>query len=488
MGNNEEYVLAEPDASSMIETFRSIGYSLDAAVADIVDNSISAGARSIWIDFHWAGSGTVLSIMDDGRGMTSDGIIAAMRPGSINPLAERSGDDLGRFGLGLKTASFSQCRKFCVRSKKNGDLPAFWAWDMDHVRMVKKWQLVRKCPDTSFSDGRFARLEQGSEVLWWDLDRLVQGAAEDDMKSKDHFIAAMKRVKEHLRMVFQRFLDDGLSIFMRDMKVEPWDPFMIGYKGLQSRPEQHLDKGQVSLKGFVLPHRSMLNPEDYDAGKGPKGSWSAQQGFYVYRNRRLLVAGDWLGLFRREIHYDLCRIRIDLPNYLDHEWQIDVKKSVARPPSLLRDELMAFAKDVRAQALEVYRHRGRVIRGRLPVQEFHPLWEEKVKLGKRFYRINRDHPLVKEMLASCGPATKKVQDVLQMLEEMVPVPLMTLRENENEQPLGMPYESTGNKAVRDAMQLMYDNLVAEGVPADMAKARIAGIEPFNLYSEYLEDL
>ncbi|NTV98324.1 MAG: ATP-binding protein [Chlorobiaceae bacterium] len=489
MNNTENhYVMAEPDASSMIETFRSIGYSIETAIADIVDNSISAGARTVWIDFCWAGPGTVLSIMDDGKGMGSDEIIEAMRPGSINPLAARSGYDLGRFGLGLKTASFSQCRKFCIRSRKNEDGTAFWSWDLDHVNKVKAWQLVRQCPESDFSVERFNGLEHGTEVLWWDIDRLVQGAGEDDTRSKDHFNAVMVMVKAHLGMVFQRFLDDGLTIFMRDKKVESWDPFMTGFQGTQVRPEQYLEDGQVRLKGFVLPHRSRLEPEAYEYGKGPKGNWSAHQGFYVYRNRRLLVAGDWLGLFKREIHYDLCRIRIDLPNTLDHEWQIDIKKSVARPPARLLDEILAFAKDVRAQAIEVYKHRGKVIRKKLAVHEFHPLWEEKVKLGKRFYRINRTHPLVKDMLGSCGSAGKQIEGVLQMLEEMVPIPLMTLRENENERPLGLPYESTGNAVVKEAMLLMYQNMLTDRISPDIAKARIAGIEPFNLYPEYLEDL
>ncbi|MCF8217085.1 MAG: ATP-binding protein [Chlorobium sp.] len=482
------YVMAEPDAGTMIETFRSIGYSIETAIADIVDNSISAGAMNVWIDFNWAGPGTVLSIMDDGKGMGSEEIIEAMRPGSINPLATRSGDDLGRFGLGLKTASFSQCRKFCVRSRKNGDGKDFWSWDLDHVNKVKAWQLVRQRPESDFSAERFNSLEQGTEVLWWDIDRLIQGAGEDDTRSKDHFNAVMVMVKAHLGMVFQRFLDDNLTIYMRDKKVESWDPFMTGFQGTQVRPEQYLENGQVRLKGFVLPHRSRLEPEAYEYGKGPKGNWSAHQGFYVYRNRRLLVAGDWLGLFKREIHYDLCRIRIDLPNTLDHEWQIDIKKSIARPPARLLDEILAFAKDVRAQAIEVYRHRGKVIRKKLAVQEFHPLWEEKVKLGKRFYRINRTHPLVKDMLVSCGSARKQVEGVLQMLEEMVPVPLMTLRENENERPLGQPYESTGNAVLKEAMLLMYQNMLTDRISPDIAKARIAGIEPFNLYPEYLEDL
>ena len=129
---------AVPEASSMIETFRAIGYSLESAVADIVDNSISASAKNIWIHFDWQGSQTCFLIKDDGNGMDNNELIQAMRPGSKNPLDDRSNKDLGSFGLGLKTASFSQCRKLTVISKKQNDETNFWTWDLDFVKEVRK--------------------------------------------------------------------------------------------------------------------------------------------------------------------------------------------------------------------------------------------------------------------------------------------------------------------------------------------------------------
>ncbi len=131
--SNIQSTSAEPEASSMIETFRAIGYSVETAIADIIDNSITAGAKNIWIDYDWKGSNTTLSILDDGTGMNNEQLIQAMRPGSRNPLEERSSNDLGRFGLGLKTASFSQSRKFTVFSKAKGYRPVFWTWDLDYV-------------------------------------------------------------------------------------------------------------------------------------------------------------------------------------------------------------------------------------------------------------------------------------------------------------------------------------------------------------------
>ena len=109
---------AIPEAASMIETFRAIGYNLETAIADIIDNSISANARNIYINRIWRGGQSIITIKDDGDGMNSNEIIQAMRPGAKNPLSDRSENDLGRFGLGLKTASFSQCCKLSVLSKR----------------------------------------------------------------------------------------------------------------------------------------------------------------------------------------------------------------------------------------------------------------------------------------------------------------------------------------------------------------------------------
>ena len=138
---------AIPEASSMIETFRAIGYNIETAIADIIDNSISANSKNIWINFEWKGSKTWLSIKDDGIGMNDAELIQAMRPGSKNPLQERNQKDLGRFGLGLKTASFSQARKLTVISKKADYKSVFWTWDLDFVNKTGNWDLIKYLHD-----------------------------------------------------------------------------------------------------------------------------------------------------------------------------------------------------------------------------------------------------------------------------------------------------------------------------------------------------
>lgn len=486
--SNIESTPAEPEASSMIETFRAIGYSVETAIADIIDNSISAEAKNIWVDYSWNGPDTVISIMDDGFGMTNDALIQAMKPGSVSPLAERRENDLGRFGLGLKTASFSQCRKFCVISKTKDTPIVHWSWDLDYVNYAKAWKLIKLCPNIEEFEQKLGDLNSGTAVIWRDIDRLTKNTSPDSDVSKAKFLETMERVKKHLSMVFHRYMEEGINIFFKGRKIDAWDPFMIGYEGLQPKPETVLEDGKIRIKGFILPHRSKLTTEQYNYGKGPEDSWTAHQGFYVYRNRRLLVAGDWLGLFKKEVHYDLCRISVDLPNNMDDEWQIDIKKSVARPPGRLKEQLFSVAKEARGQALEVYRHKGKVIKRKLAVDEYFPFWEERTRHGKRFYRLNRNHPLLKELFQKNNGLSGEIERVLQFIEETVPVPLITLQENENELPHGQPFEGKDQQVVLEVMKIMYENMISEGVEPEQAKARIANIEPFNFYLEFLEQL
>jgi hypothetical protein len=479
---------AEPEASSMIETFRAIGYSIETAVADIIDNSISAGAKNIWVDYEWKGPDTIFWVLDDGVGMEGNELIQAMRPGSVSPLVERRKNDLGRFGLGLKTASFSQSRKFCLISKKEGFDVDFWSWDLDYVNLQKSWSLIKYCPKEVLFKEKVSSLKSGTAVVWWEIDRLTKSTSVESESSKSKFIETMDKVKKHLSMVFHRFMEDGLTIYFKDRKIKSWDPFMFGVEGLQSKPDTLLENGKIRVKGFILPHRSKLTSEQYDGGKGPKDSWTAHQGFYVYRNKRLLVAGDWLGLFKREVHYDLSRILIDLPNNFDDDWQIDIKKSVARTPSKLKDEIISVAKEVRNQAVEVYRHKGKVLKRKLASDEYFPLWEEKVRHGKRFYKVNRSHPLIEDLYSNAGNLKFDIEKVIQFIEETIPVPLITLQESENEKPYGQPFEGIDHQSIKETISKLFQSFVNNGFSKKRAKEKLLNSEPYNFFPEYIESL
>lgn len=476
---------AIPVASSMIETFRAIGYSIEAAVADIIDNSVSAAAKNIWINFDWKGADTWLSVRDDGHGMNNDELVQAMRPGSKNPLSDRSIKDLGRFGLGLKTASFSQCRKLSVVSKRENFQSVYWTWDLDFVNQSGKWDLIKYLPDNRF-EVETGKLKSGTIVIWNDIDRLVKDFQSDDNKALEKFLLIMEQVKRHLAMVFHRFIENGkVKIYFQDRLVDAWNPFLIHESATQGFPDEQLQNGKVIVKGYVLPHKSKISEEKYKDAEGPKG-WSEQQGFYIYRNERLLLAGDWLGLFRKEEHYKLARIQIDLPNSLDAEWQIDIKKSVARPPLALREQLRAYAVQIRNQAVEVYRHKGKNVK-QLPGQRFVPLWIDHKRGNKWFYKINREHPILEKIKKQAGAEPDKaIEMLIRFIEETIPTKSIYIKEASEEDALGKPFEGADQEPIRKAMKQIYDKLISEGKTDEKAKAIIFNIEPFNHFPHFLE--
>ncbi len=478
---------AIPEASSMIETFRAIGYSIEAAVADIIDNSISAGTKNIWINFEWQGEDTWLSVKDDGSGMNNDELVQAMRPGSKNPLDDRSTKDLGRFGLGLKTASFSQCRKLSVISKKENHKSVFWTWDLDFVNQTGNWNLIKYLPEGNFEE-EINTIKSGTIVIWNDIDRLVKDLQKNDENALDKFLQIMMQVKKHLAMVFHRFIENGrIKISFQDRPVEAWNPFLPNEPATQGFPEEPLHNGKVIVKGYVLPHKSKISEDKFKEAEGPKG-WNEQQGFYIYRNERLLLAGDWLGMFRKEEHYKLARIEINLPNSLDSEWQIDIKKSIARPPLALRDQLKAYAGKVRAQAVEVYRHKGKNVKP-YPGQKFIPLWIDHKRGDKWFYKINREHPLIERIKKQANDKPDQaIETLLRFIEETIPVKSIYIREAEEPEAQGKPFEGIKHDDIWTLMKNIFDSLTRQGKTKEESKAVIINLEPFNHYPEYIANL
>jgi hypothetical protein len=478
---NYQTTKAEPDASSMIETFRAIGYSMETAIADIMDNSISAGAKNIWLNYDWKGENTIIRIKDDGYGMNGEELIQAMRPGSRHPLEERSSKDLGRFGLGLKTASFSQTRKFSVLSKKEGYNPVYWAWDLDHVNKVSSWELIQYIPSSDLFP-EIESMNSGTSVIWYCLDRTLKGTVSDDKEAMGKFMEIMEKVKFHLEMVFHRFIEQGkIIIWVQDRKVEAWDPFLKGKKGLQISSEEFFGDNMVNVKGYVLPHKSKLTEQEFKRAAGPKG-WNEQQGFYIYRNQRLLVAGDWLGMFQKEEHNKLCRILIDLPNTIDDKWQIDIKKSVARPPIKVRSQLKAYAKSTRSNAVEVYRYKGKVLKRKYK-STFIPVWQDEKRRGKLCYKINREHPVISSL--TDNPTKVELNRLLHLLEETVPISSITIKEALDKENYITPFENIGHNQLKEMISEMVTQLTLQGKSLEDATSIILTIEPFDQYPEYV---
>jgi hypothetical protein len=478
---------AIPEAASMIETFRAIGYSLETAIADIIDNSISANAKNIYINRLWRGGNSVITIKDDGEGMNSDEIIQAMRPGAQNPLSDRSETDLGRFGLGLKTASFSQCRKLSVLSKRKDQSPAFWSWDLDYVAESDKWELLQWIPE-EFTE-ELDNVQSGTLVVWSDLDRVLPPqTTETDNSAKRKFSDALDKVKNHIAMTFHRFIEDKtIKIFWGEHEITAWNPFCPNETKTQEQPTESINGG-AKMKGYVLPHKNNFSSEQtYKKAEGMNG-YPAMQGFYVYRGKRLLLAGDWLGLFRKEEHYKLVRIQIDLPNKLDTEWQIDIKKSKAYPPAVCREQLESYAKSVRTIGSEVYRHRGKILKQRAG-QNFQPLWLEKKKDSKWSFVVNREHLMIQDLktLAKENPE-HAIEKLLKFLEEAIPTKTIYINEAQGEETQKTPFSDVDINLIKEVLVLMYNNQIAQGKTSAQAKALLKIQEPFNNYEDLIEQL
>ncbi len=481
-----------PKADVLMESLRATGYSLPDAISDLIDNSITAGARNVWLDFHWAGADSWVSILDDGSGMAELSLIDAMRIGSKSPQEQRDPYDLGRYGLGLKTASISQARSLTVATHTANDNGVhIRRWDLDHLASAGDWQLL-KVPVGAIAEhhmDRLCGLNNWTLVIWNKLDRLVGKAGADNTLTRRHFHNALRGVEEHIAMVFHRFMTERnpLSIWLNGQMVKPWDPFLSNEAATQRLPTEVLGNSGDSLAviPYVLPHHSRLSGEKHREAGGPAG-WNAQQGFYVYRNRRLLLAGDWLGLgFVKEEHYKLARIQLDLSNASDHEWDIDVRKSKALPPVRYRVGLRRVAQAVRKRAVSVYRHRGKSL-GRTARGSPVFVWQRHARENKVSYVINRTHPLVKEALEAASIDSAKLQQILRLVEEYVPVQQIWVDMAEGDESQSQPFESAGDREIIQLIRALYTAFTNAGMTHSVALARLGSTEAIGDRFELVE--
>jgi hypothetical protein len=486
---SSDYEIVRPNAAAMIEAMRAFGYSPATAIADLVDNSISAGAENVQVSFWWNGAKSTVTVLDDGRGMTDEQLSTAMRLGSENPRNEREPGDLGRFGLGLKTASFSQCRSLTVASKPASHELAVRRWDLDYVNDTEEWCLLTEpAPGSAMPIQTLKDADGGTVVVWDKLDRLVgDDVAVDDSAAHDRFRSVISHVEQHLAMTFHRFLEGrgAISLCVNGQRLEPWDPFLESERFTQRLPDEVLTlRGDhVTVSPFVLPHHSKLDQATHSRAAGTHG-WNGHQGFYIYRGGRLLVPGDWLRLgFQKEEHCKLARVRVDLPNSMDAAWQIDVRKATARPPGQLRADLRRVAEVVRRKATQVYRHRGKALARSVGGEQTF-VWRQAVRRGKIIYTLNRGHPLIAQAVAR----DPEVEVLLRMTEETVPVPLIALKAAEHPDEQAAPFEGGRAGELEGMAQRVLAALTDAGMTPDQARAQLAHMEPFNLHPEIIETL
>lgn len=474
-------VILPPHAPALLESLRAVGYSFESAIADIIDNSISAGAGRIQIEFRPLDNPYV-AIIDDGHGMKPDELIQAMRHGSGHPGRARNASDLGRFGLGLKTASLSQCRRLTVVSVSDKHIHGA-RWDLDVIEERLDWVLqfppnseLQALPHTD----ELLKQGLGTMILWENFDRALAGETSPTRALADR----MDATREHLSLVFHRYISGEhglkkLSLEINGGLITPQDPFLATTRGTQQLPVDTLivEGGIVRIEPYILPHVSRLSPSDLKRAGGEEGL-RRNQGFYIYRNKRLLTWGTWFRLTPLEELTKLARVQVDIPNTLDHLWTLDIKKSMAHPPEAVREGLRRTVERIAEASRRVYTFRSR----RTATDDITHAWDRLAVRGGIRYAINREHPFVKAIADALDDQERSLLErLLQTLEMSLPADAL-YADMASERRVETKVEGQDtDEFLRDLAYRML-NAIGRGSPAaEQFLQALPHIEPFSMH-------
>lgn len=387
-----------PQADTLMGSMRSMGYSFEAAIADVIDNSISANCSTVRVFFPVeTPSDLAVGILDDGYGMASEELFEAMRYGSTDSELERDANDLGRFGLGMKAASLSQCRVLTVVSKQ-GENVCSYCWDFNYIQIKKQW-VVKELNETEILKLPYIQellgFENGTLVIWQDFDVIYKSSggmvydALNDLKVS---------VSDNLALIFHNFLNspakEKIKIYVNKSKLKPLDPFLESHKKTTMKKERTIaikdSKGierLIKVRPYVLPFATDLNDEHKRLIGGIE-SLRTKQGFYVYRNNRLIIWGTWFGMKARAELTKNARVRVDIPNSLDDIWSIDIKKQHASIPKQIQRQLRQTVMEAMDISVKKQTHRGRVEN----IDDIDYIWDRMEGRGHTYYyQINREN-------------------------------------------------------------------------------------------------
>ncbi len=367
--NKIEEIILEPDPARVMEGLRDTGYDFNTAMADIVDNSIAADASIIKVKVDLNPNGSInIYVADNGCGMDFEGLKNAMRYGSTERVDPSS---LGKFGLGLKTASTAFCRSLSLLSKDSKDSEYHKVqWDLDEICKINKWQLLQPPIEQEEIDllESVTSGESGTLVIWDKVDRLFSKEYQIKSALNKAFDKVIKNLNHHFAMVYQRYLDPNFTecptvkLYLNDEEIKPWDPFCKSEsltKKLDTKvvPVELPDgtKSSFLIEAYLLPRvEEFSSPE----AKSEARINNDNEGFYVYRENRLIYYGGWLDMFIKDPHISLLRINFSFDHTLDDAFKVDIKKSRIS----LDNEVYDFIKDrfipaPKREAENIYRKR-----------------------------------------------------------------------------------------------------------------------------------
>jgi Histidine kinase-, DNA gyrase B-, and HSP90-like ATPase len=372
-------LLQPPEAGRTIEAFSNIGHDLNVAVADLIDNSIEAGARNVEVSFPNPNDhGRILAIIDDGTGMKPRELARKMRIGTSRKYGEA---DLGKYGLGLKAASLSQARAVIVASRTKDTATEILAWDKKHISETGNWMLIRpELDERRVNLLREPLIERPGTVVLWDDMIPPRNRRHRRKKTKSEDISAhgleCLQLVRHLGKVFHRFIEgkargkQKLNLTVNGSVVEPLDPLVGWHTGHQRlRTESILIPSGadtpdeiVEIHPVIIPGSTELESDEARAKVGFWGKWQKSQGFYFYRNDRIIQDGGWCGLWIEDPHYQLLRVAVNLNGKLDRSFGINVAKMTVQPPAFFTTQITSLLAEARAEAKRRYSPAGRKTR------------------------------------------------------------------------------------------------------------------------------
>jgi hypothetical protein len=417
--------VVNPNVKNFVKSLRDIGYTFEIAVADVIDNSITANSSTLKI-YTVAEPKLIFGMLDDGIGMTDKELVEAMRLATKDPDDERSKNDLGRFGLGLKTASFSQAKRLTVLSKKHGVISVA-QWDLDYVMSEDQW-LLKKPTIEGITNiplvKELEKQEQGTLIIWEELDRYEQNS----------FSQIIDRLRKHLSLVFHRFLEGAvrgrkLKIIINNNELKPFNPFNANNPATQELASEKIKyfKHTIIVQPFILPHHSKVSQQEYEQYATEEG-YTRSQGFYLYRENRLLIYGTWWGLNRTKDAHKLVRIKIDISNEQDYLWGIDIKKSTANPCQEIKSELRRMVNQITEKGSRPFTGRGRKIEDKT-ITRFWSLvpYNEGIR-----FALNEEHPLLNKLIAELSVEENELLRIyLDGLQSYLPLEAIQAQLQEN---------------------------------------------------------
>ncbi len=450
---------ASPDPKSHIKTLMRIGYTMPSAVSDILDNSITANAKNIEIHSLPGLQESNISILDDGEGMSPNELIHNMRIGCKDPSDERLRGDLGRFGSGMKTASFSQARRLTVISKKEGEPVCAAVWDIDRIENENTWCLEILDQDEIESHPLLllsSTKKCGTQVIWEKLSCLNK--TNHSLDDETILASTLSDLGDYISLHFHKFMDgkNKRNFTINNAQLQGIDPFMTKSPGYQEGRSEKLrcKGGHIEINTHVLPHFKRMESTPLERLGGANGIVQ-NQGLYIYRENRLINAGGWLGLAKTSQLGALARVEVNVPSSLDQEWSTDVKKASLQLPPRIKKELRKFLSDPIKRSKRVYTYRGKQ-------DQANKYWNIKENENDKIisYQISSENDSLTDLFR--GASKEQKSQLIKYLGQLAEnLPLNHIYQKMSESPREIDQENVTDALLESIMSRVFEEEINE---------------------------